>query len=74
MQCAAKKVLGTVFRGLARCHFLQPANSVPDTNDVVHGVFVQAITGYDGGLFHSTLPARWLEPHWIADEQRADVA
>lgn len=34
----------------------------------------QAIAGYDGGLLHSTLPAKWLEPHWIADEQRADAA
>lgn len=32
----------------------------------------QAITGYDGGMFHSTLPARWLETHWMAyDRSRA---
>ena len=32
----------------------------------------QAITGYDGGMFHSTKPAKWLEPHWMAyDRSRA---
>ncbi len=32
----------------------------------------QAISGFSGGLFHSTLPARWLESHWLGCEmQRA---
>jgi hypothetical protein len=29
----------------------------------------QAITGYDGGLFHSTRPARWVEKHWLEGER-----
>jgi hypothetical protein len=29
----------------------------------------QAIVGYDGGLFHSTRPAPWLEPHWLEGER-----
>ncbi len=52
-------------------HIQPPAEPIGCRVLVFHGRPFpdQAIAGYSGGLFHSTLPAPWLEQHWLAGER-----